>query len=112
MQFSEDQAEAYDKIAQILLKSGVDLANGIVGPGGAGGVSSIVGASGSGAGGAAGGGAGGAGAAGAAMVAPQVLHLSLFPANRDGTRSERAPQPEQLTVRKGPSAIQPAWRRH
>lgn len=32
MQFSEDQAEAYDKIAQILLKSGVDLANGIVGP--------------------------------------------------------------------------------
>lgn len=36
MQFSEDQAEAYDKIAQILLKSGVDLANGIVGPAGAG----------------------------------------------------------------------------
>jgi hypothetical protein len=63
-------------------------------------------------GGAAGGVAGGAGAAGAVMVAPQALHLSLFPANRDGTRSEPAPQPEQLTFRNAPSAIQPAWRRH
>ncbi|MFT5159793.1 MAG: exodeoxyribonuclease-5, partial [Paracoccaceae bacterium] len=28
MQFSEDQAEAHDRISEILLKAGVDLANG------------------------------------------------------------------------------------
>ncbi len=36
MQFSEDQAEAYDRIAAVLLKAGVDLENGILQPPGGG----------------------------------------------------------------------------
>ncbi len=36
MQFSEDQAEAYDRISEVLLKAGVDLANGTTLPDGGG----------------------------------------------------------------------------
>jgi exodeoxyribonuclease-5 len=36
MQFSEDQAEAYDRVAEVLLRGGVDLANGTLLPDGGG----------------------------------------------------------------------------
>lgn len=50
MQFSEDQAEAYDRIADALLKSGVDLANGSLQPdgGGSSGLVAVLGKAGSG----------------------------------------------------------------
>lgn len=36
MQFSEDQAEAYDRVAELLQAAGIDLANGVVAPPGRG----------------------------------------------------------------------------